>query len=109
MIVTTADLCTIAYGKYAIGAYNLKNLEQAQGFFTGCLESQAPSIIQLSKGARKYADKGMLDGSPLKQNHWKSGNYINDGLSKELKASLGNRRVDREHQHVQRAGWGRGE
>jgi len=40
---------------------------------------------------------------------WKSDNYINDGLSKELKASLGNKRVNREQQHVQRAGWGRGE
>jgi fructose/tagatose bisphosphate aldolase len=61
MIVTTADLYTIAYGKYAIGAYNLNNLEQTLGLFKGCLESQAPFIIQLSKGARKYADKGMLE------------------------------------------------
>jgi hypothetical protein len=34
----------------------------------------------------------------------KAGNYINDVLSKELKAFLDNKRVDREHQHVQRAG-----
>ena len=31
------------------------------GLFKGCIESQAPFIIQLSKGARKYADKGMLE------------------------------------------------
>jgi fructose-bisphosphate aldolase, class II len=61
MIVTTADLYKIAYGKYAIGAYNINNLEQTLGLFKGCIESQAPFIIQLSKGARKYADKGMLE------------------------------------------------
>ena len=61
MIVTTADLYKIAYGKYAIGAYNINNLEQTFGLFKGCIESQAPFIIQLSKGARKYADKGMLE------------------------------------------------
>jgi fructose-bisphosphate aldolase, class II len=61
MIVTTADLYKLAYGKYAIGAYNINNLEQTLGLFKGCIESQAPFIIQLSKGARKYADKGMLE------------------------------------------------
>jgi fructose-bisphosphate aldolase, class II len=55
MIVTTADLYQIAYGKYAIGAYNVNNLEQILGMFRGCIDSQAPFIIQLSKGARKYA------------------------------------------------------
>ena len=61
MIVTTADLYKIAYGKWAIGAYNINNLEQTMGLFRGCVESQAPFIIQLSKGARKYADKRMLE------------------------------------------------
>ena len=61
MIVTTAQLYKIAYGKYAIGAYNINNLEQTMGLFRGCLESRAPFIIQLSKGARKYADKRMLE------------------------------------------------
>ena len=61
MIVTTAQLYKLAYGKYAIGAYNINNLEQTMGLFRGCLESQAPFIIQLSKGARKYADKRMLE------------------------------------------------
>ncbi len=61
MIVTTAQLYKIAYGKYAIGAYNINNLEQTMGLFQGCLESRAPFIIQLSKGARKYADKRMLE------------------------------------------------
>ena len=61
MIVTTAQLYKLAYGKYAVGAYNINNLEQTMGLFRGCLESQAPFIIQLSKGARKYADKRMLE------------------------------------------------
>ena len=61
MIVTTAQLYKIAYGKYAIGAYNINNLEQTMGLFRGCLDSRAPFIIQLSKGARKYADKRMLE------------------------------------------------
>src|SRR5512137_2680421 len=61
MIVTTAQLFKIAYGKYAIGAYNINNAEQAMGLFKGCLASQAPFIIQISKGARKYTDKRMLE------------------------------------------------
>jgi fructose-bisphosphate aldolase class II len=36
-------------------------MEQTLGLFKGCIESQAPFIIQMSKGARKYADKGMLE------------------------------------------------
>lgn len=61
MIVTTADLYKVAYGKFAIGAYNINNLEQTMGLFKGCIDSQAPFIIQLSKGARKYTDKRMLE------------------------------------------------
>jgi fructose-bisphosphate aldolase class II len=36
-------------------------MEQTLGLFKGCIDSQAPFIIQLSKGARKYADKRMLE------------------------------------------------
>src|SRR5882757_6685317 len=61
MIVTTDQLFKIAYGKYAIGAYNINNAEQTMGLFKGCLDSQAPFIIQISKGARKYTDKRMLE------------------------------------------------
>src|SRR5471032_367835 len=61
MIVTTAQLFKHAYGKYAVGAYNINNAEQAMGLFKGCLSSQAPFIIQISKGARKYTDKRMLE------------------------------------------------
>lgn len=63
MIVTTRELFDIAYGKFAIGAYNINNLEQTMGLFRGCIDSKAPFIIQLSKGARSYTDKEMLEGT----------------------------------------------
>jgi fructose-bisphosphate aldolase class II len=61
MIVTTKELFKLAYGKYAVGAYNINNLEQVMGLFRGNIESKAPFIIQLSKGARTYTDKKMLE------------------------------------------------
>ena len=61
MIVTTAQLYKVAYGKFAVGAYNINNAEQTMGLFRGCIDSRAPFIIQISKGARKYTDKRMLE------------------------------------------------
>ena len=61
MIVPTRTLFEHAYGKYALGAYNINNLEQIMGLFKGNIDSQAPFIIQLSKGARGYTDKRMLE------------------------------------------------
>ncbi len=61
MIVPTRDLFSHAYGKYALGAYNINNLEQAMGLFQGNLQSKAPFIIQISKGARSYTNKLMLE------------------------------------------------
>ncbi len=61
MIVTTKQLFAHAYGKYALGAYNINNLEQIMGLFRGCVDSKAPFIIQISKGARSYTDKRMLE------------------------------------------------
>jgi fructose-bisphosphate aldolase class II len=62
MIVTTKQLFKAAYGKYGIGAYNINNLEQTMGLFRGCVDSKAPFIIQISKGARTYTHKQMLEG-----------------------------------------------
>lgn len=62
MIVTTKELFKHAYGKYAVGAYNINNAEQVMGLFRGNLDSKAPFIIQLSKGARGYTDKLLLEG-----------------------------------------------
>ena len=61
MIVTTKQLFEQAYGKYALGAYNINNAEQTMGLFRGNVQSQAPFIIQISKGARSYTNKLMLE------------------------------------------------
>jgi fructose-bisphosphate aldolase class II len=61
MIVTTKELFKHAYGKYALGAYNINNAEQTMGLFRGNMESKAPFIIQISKGARSYTHKLLLE------------------------------------------------
>jgi fructose-bisphosphate aldolase class II len=61
MIVPAAALYRLAYSQYALGGYNINNLEQILGLFKGCIDSQAPFILQISKGARSYADKRMLE------------------------------------------------
>jgi len=47
-------------GGYAIPAYNFNNMEQLQAIMIACLETQSPVIIQVSSGARKYADQTLL-------------------------------------------------
>ena len=47
-------------GGYAIPAYNFNNLEQLQAIVTACAETASPVIIQVSKGARDYANQTML-------------------------------------------------
>jgi len=61
MIVSPKLLFEHAYGKYAVGAYNINNAEQTMGLFRGNLDSQAPFMLQISKGARSYTDKRMLE------------------------------------------------
>ena len=61
MLVTTDALFQLAYGKYAVGAYNINNMEQALGLFQGAVEAQAPIIVQISRGARSYAGVIMLE------------------------------------------------
>jgi fructose-bisphosphate aldolase class II len=61
MIVSTKELFKHAYGNYAVGAYNINNAEQVRGLFRGNMDSQAPFIVQLSKGARGYTDKRLLE------------------------------------------------
>jgi fructose-bisphosphate aldolase class II len=62
MIVTTKELFKHAYGNYALGAYNINNAEQTMGLFRGNIQSKAPFILQISRGARRYTDKRMLEG-----------------------------------------------
>jgi len=47
-------------GKYAIPAYNFNNMEQLQAIIQGCINSRSPVILQISKGARKYANQILL-------------------------------------------------
>jgi fructose-bisphosphate aldolase class II len=47
-------------GKYAIPAYNFNNMEQLQAIVLGCVESDSPFILQVSSGARKYANQTLL-------------------------------------------------
>lgn len=61
MIVSTRKLFEHAYGKYAVGAYNINNAEQVMGLFRGNMDSKAPFILQISKGARAYTDKRLLE------------------------------------------------
>ncbi len=47
-------------GKYAVPAYNFNNMEQLQAIIDGCGKSNSPVILQVSSGARKYADQTLL-------------------------------------------------
>ena len=47
-------------GKYAVPAYNFNNMEQLQAIVMGCVESDSPFILQVSSGARKYANQTLL-------------------------------------------------
>ena len=56
-LVTTTEMFKKAYdGGYAIGAFNVNNMEIIQGITEAAKEEQAPLILQVSKGARKYAN-----------------------------------------------------
>lgn len=46
--------------KFAVPGYNINNLEQLQAIIMGCGESESPVIIQISQGAREYANQTML-------------------------------------------------
>jgi len=55
-IVTTTEMFKKAYdGGYAIGAFNVNNMEIIQGITEAAIEQRAPLILQVSKGARSYA------------------------------------------------------
>jgi len=47
-------------GKYAVPAYNFNNMEQLQAIIQACVETRSPVILQVSSGARKYANKTLL-------------------------------------------------
>lgn len=47
-------------GKYAVPAYNFNNMEQIQAIVIACVQTQSPVILQVSSGARKYANQTLL-------------------------------------------------
>ena len=60
-LVTSTEMFKKAYhGGYAIGAFNVNNMEIIQGITEACREEQAPVILQVSKGARAYANRTYL-------------------------------------------------
>ena len=60
-LVTSTEMFKKAYdGGYAIGAFNVNNMEIVQGITEACREEKAPVILQVSKGARAYANHTYL-------------------------------------------------
>lgn len=60
-LVNTKELFAKAVkGGYAIPAYNFNNMEQLQAIIQACVETKSPVILQVSSGARKYANKNLL-------------------------------------------------
>ena len=60
-LVTTEEMFKKAYaGGYAIGAFNVNNMEMIQGIVAAAKEEKAPLILQVSSGARKYANPKYL-------------------------------------------------
>lgn len=60
LVNTKAMFKAAVDGKFAIPAYNFNNMEQLQAIITGCGESDSPFILQVSSGARKYANQTLL-------------------------------------------------
>jgi fructose-bisphosphate aldolase class II len=59
--MTTKPMFDLAYdGGFAIGAFNVNNMEITQGIIEACASERSPLILQISKGARKYANMRYL-------------------------------------------------
>jgi fructose-bisphosphate aldolase class II len=60
-LVNTRDMFKKAMkGGYAVPAYNFNNMEQLQAIIQACVETASPLILQVSKGAREYANQTLL-------------------------------------------------
>ena len=60
-LVTTTEMFKKAYdGGYAVGAFNVNNMDIVQGITEACQETRSPVILQVSKGARAYANHTYL-------------------------------------------------
>src|SRR5215203_3848640 len=61
MRVAIKELFQAAHGRYALGAFNVCNLEQIRGLFRGATEARAPIIVQFTRVMRDYAHPLMLE------------------------------------------------
>ncbi len=60
-LMTTKPMFDLAYtGGFAVGAFNVNNMEITQGIIEACAAEKSPLILQISKGARKYANMRYL-------------------------------------------------
>src|SRR6266550_5825645 len=67
-LMTTKPMFDLAYnGGFAVGAFNVNNMELAQAIVDACAKESSPCILQISKGARKYANirylKAIIDAA----------------------------------------------
>src|SRR5438105_12793687 len=67
-LMTTKPMFDLAYnGNFAVGAFNVNNMEITQGIIEACAAEKSPLILQISRGARKYANirylKHMIDAA----------------------------------------------
>src|SRR5438552_18604326 len=67
-LMTTKPMFDLAYdGGFAVGAFNVNNMELAQSIIDACHAEKSPCILQISKGARKYANirylKAIIDAA----------------------------------------------
>ena len=63
MFVPVARFYPLAYGRFAVGAYSVNNLEQIAGCFQGARIARTPLILQISGKARGYAGAGVLEAA----------------------------------------------
>ncbi|MFA6932853.1 MAG: class II fructose-bisphosphate aldolase, partial [Bacteroidales bacterium] len=57
-LVNSREIFAKAFnGRYAIPAFNFNNMEQMQAIIQACVETKSPVILQISSGARKYANQ----------------------------------------------------
>ena len=62
-LVSTKKMFEMAYNNgYAVGAFNVNNMEITQGIIQAVAEEKAPLILQVSRGAREYASNSYLMG-----------------------------------------------
>src|SRR6266550_825799 len=67
-LMTTKPMFDLAYtGGFAVGAFNVNNMEITQSIIDACVKESSPCILQISKGARKYANirylKAIIDAA----------------------------------------------